>query len=319
MKFAFDAFVTGIVLDGGLAAFGLGDGTVRWESGVSVEAHDGAILSMAAHPSGEGVITGGDDGRLVWSRPLTATTLAETKGAWIDTLAASDPSGLIAFSAGKTVTILSASEAGFSRRFEHSSTVSDLALDPKGRRLAAATYGGVALWYARIADQKPVMLRWAGSHAKVLFSPDGRFVVSALQEPALHIWRLSDGQEGQMAGPYGAKVRSLAFAQGGDWLTSSGSDKSVLWPMMGKDGPLRRAPAQMSLAEQGMIVAVAARGHDLIVGLDNGKILAIDLDSERQVRLKPIAGAPISALEIFPGRRVAWGDEVGAAGLIDLS
>jgi hypothetical protein len=122
-----------------------------------------------------------------------------------------------------------------------------------------------------------------------------------------------------MAGPYGAKARGLAFVQGGDWLTSSGSDKSVLWPMMGKDGPLGKPPAQMSLAEKGLIVAVAGQGNDLVVGLDNGKILAIDLDSERQVRLKTSTGAPISALEILSGRRVAWGDEAGLAGLFDLS
>jgi WD40 repeat protein len=319
MDFSFDAFVTGIVQDCGLAAFGLGDGVVRWESGVNAQAHDGAILCMAPHPSGEGVITGGDDGRVVWSRPEASIALAEIKGGWIDALAVASATGLIAFSSGKVVTVLSASEANFVRRFEHSASVSDLAFDPKGRRLAAATYGGVALWYARIADQKPVMLRWAGPHAKVLFSPDGRFIVSALQEPALHIWRLSDGQEGEMAGPYGAKARSLAFVQGGDWLTSSGSEKSVLWPMMGKDGPLGRAPAQMSLAESGMIVCVAARGDDLIVGLDNGKIIGIDLNSERQVRLRLQTGAPISALQVLGGRRVAYGDEAGVAGLIDLA
>jgi WD40 repeat protein len=319
MDFTFDAFVTGIAQDCGLAAFGLGDGTVRWESGVVVEAHDGAILCLAAHPSGEGVITGGDDGRLVWSRPQGPKVLAEIRTGWIDTLAVSSASGLIAYASGKVATVISATETGFSRRFEHPASVSDLAFDPKGRRLAAATYGGVALWYARIADQKPVMLKWAGPHAKARFSPDGRFVVSALQEPALHIWRLSDGQDGQMAGPYGAKARGLAFVQGGDWLTSTGSDKSVLWPMMGKDGPLGKPPAQMSLAEKGLIVAVAGRGDDLIVGLENGKILAIDLDSERQVRLKTSTGAPISALEILSGRRVAWGDEAGVAGLFDLS
>ena len=34
----------------------------------AVEAHDGAVLSACRHPSGDGILTGGDDGRVVWTR-----------------------------------------------------------------------------------------------------------------------------------------------------------------------------------------------------------------------------------------------------------
>jgi len=320
MEFTFDAFVTGIAEDRGQAAFGLGDGTVRWADGAMTEVHDGAILRMAAHPSGEGVITGGDDGRLLWSRSGRATNLlAETKMGWIDALAVSRESGLIAFGSGKIVTVLSASEADFSRRFAHAASVSDLAFDARGRRLAAATYGGVALWYARIAHQQPVMLRWAGPHARVVFSPDGRFVVSALQEPALHVWRLADGKAGRMEGAYQTKVQSLAFAQGGDWLASSGSERAVLWPFIGKDGPMGRQAAEISLAERGAITRAAAKGDDLILGLDTGKILALNLETDRQVRVKSEAGAAISALAVLSDGQIAWGDEAGGAGVLSLA
>jgi WD40 repeat protein len=317
MEFTFDAFVTGIAEDRGQAAFGLGDGTVRWTDGAVTEAHDGAILRMAAHPSGEGVITGGDDGRLVWSRPGRTDLLAEAKMGWIDALTVSAETGLIAFGSGKVVTVLSASEPGFTRRFAHPASVSDLAFDAKGRRLAAATYGGVALWYARIADQQPVMLRWAGPHARVVFSPDGRFVVSALQEPALHVWRLADGKEGRMEGAYQAKVQSLAFPQGGDWLASSGSDRAVLWPFIGKDGPMGRPALDMSLAERGTITRAAAEGDALVLGLDTGKILILNLETDRQIRAKAKGGAPISALVILSDGQIAWGDESGGAGVLD--
>jgi len=321
MEFTFDAFVTGIAEDRGQAVFGLGDGTVRWADGAVIEAHDGAILRMTAHPSGDGVITGGDDGRLVWSRheasEARAAVLAEVKMGWIDALAVSSESGLIAFGSGKIVNVLSSSEAGFARRFSHPASVSDLAFDAKGRRLAAATYGGVALWYARIADQQPVILRWAGPHARVVFSPDGRFVVSALQEPALHVWRLADGKEGRMEGAYQTKVQSLAFAQGGDWLASSGSEKAVLWPFIGKDGAMGRQALEMSLAERGAITRAAARGDHLILGLDSGKVLALNLDTDRQIRAKAIGGPPISALAILSDGRIAWGDEAGGAGVLD--
>ncbi|HEY9218738.1 MAG TPA: WD40 repeat domain-containing protein, partial [Phenylobacterium sp.] len=45
MPFAFDAYVTAALFDrSGKAAFALGDGTVRFEGGETVEAHDGAVL-----------------------------------------------------------------------------------------------------------------------------------------------------------------------------------------------------------------------------------------------------------------------------------
>ena len=66
--FSFDAQVTAALFDKTGAIFALGDGSVRFENGARSEVHDGAILCAAVHPSGEGIVTGGDDGKVVWSR-----------------------------------------------------------------------------------------------------------------------------------------------------------------------------------------------------------------------------------------------------------
>ena len=90
MTFAFDAYVTAALFDASSrAVFALGDGTVRFEDDGVVEAHDGAALAACLHPSGEGLLTGGDDGRLVWSRPAGAEELAKIPGRWIESVAAS--------------------------------------------------------------------------------------------------------------------------------------------------------------------------------------------------------------------------------------
>ena len=95
MSLNFDAYVTAALFDrDGQAAFALGDGTVRFEGGESAAAHDGAILCAVLHPSGEGVVSGGDDGRLVWSKAGGAVELAKVQGRWIESLAASPVSGL---------------------------------------------------------------------------------------------------------------------------------------------------------------------------------------------------------------------------------
>src|SRR4029077_17729027 len=90
-------------------------------------------------------------------------------------------------------------DPGFARIFAHERSVADLSFEPKGRRLAAATYGGGWLWYARIEAQKPAKLAWAGSHVACVWSPDGKFLISAMQENQLHGWRDADEKNMAMA------------------------------------------------------------------------------------------------------------------------
>jgi WD40 repeat protein len=312
MPFAFDAYVTEALFDGEQAVFALGDGALRWEDGATAEAHDGAILAAAVHPSGEGVVSGADDGRLVWSRPGVSETLAEIPGAWIDALAASPASGLIAFAAGRDIHVRDTADTRFARRFNHERSVAGLAFDAKGRRLAAATYGGVALWWARIADQKPSMMRWAGSHIAAAFSPDGRFLVSSMQENALHGWRLSDARDMRMGG-YPAKVKSFAFLDGGAWLATAGANGVVLWPFVGADGPMGKQAAEIGFDDSAVVTRVAGEGSLLAAGLGDGRVWACDLESQVLTPLKAEKGAAITALAVC-GRRIAWGDETGAAG-----
>ena len=51
----------------------------------------------------------------------------------------------------------------------------------------------------------PRQLEWKGSHTAIAIHPDGDAVVTAMQENALHGWRLSDNQHMRMSG-YPAKT-----------------------------------------------------------------------------------------------------------------
>jgi WD40 repeat protein len=317
----FDAFVTAAAFErSGRAVFALGDGTVRFETGESVQAHDGAILSAAPHPSGEGLVTGGDDGAVVWTRASGVQRLAEIKGRWIDALAASPASGLIAACAGREVRVLDAADPAFSRSFVHEKSAADVAFDAKGRRLVVATYGGVALWYARIAEQKPQLLKWAGSHITAMFSPDGRFVMSAMQENQLHGWRLSDAKDMRMGG-YPSKVKSMAFLSKGLLLATAGAPGAVVWPFAGASGPMGKEAAEIGYKEGALVTRVVGAPEQpiLAAGLDDGRLWACDLTSRRLADLRSEKGAAISALALSPrGDRLAFGDEDGRAGALDL-
>ena len=322
MPFAFDAYVTDARFDrSGAALFALGDGSIRWEDGVQAQAHDGAVLSAAAHPSEEGVVTGGDDGRLVWSRVSGSETLAEAKGRWIDVVACSAASGLIAFAAGKEARLIDVKDPKFSASFLHERTVAGLDFDPKGRRLAVATYGGAALWYARIAEQKPQMLKWAGSHVLVVFSPDGRFLISAMQENELHGWKLADGANMRMGG-YPSKVKSLTFLDSGKLMATAGAAGAVIWPFGGSTGPMGKQAAEIGFQEGSTVtrVAAVARTPRLAAGLSDGRVWTADLGQGAVQFVKAEKGEPISALAVSPdGRRIAWGDEAGGAGVAEVA
>jgi WD40 repeat protein len=322
MTHAFEAFVTAALFDAsGRAWFALGDGTVRREDGLTVGAHQGAVLCAAVHPTGAGVLTGGDDGVLAWSRDSGAEVLEKNPGRWIDAVTTSPASGLIAWASGRQVEVRDAADPDFRRAFEHERSVADLAFDPRGRRLAAATYGGAWLWYARIAEQKPEILKWAGSHIALAWSPDGKFLMSAMQENQLHGWRVADDKNLKMGG-YPAKVKSLAFLSRGQMLATSGANGVVVWPFTGPAGPLGKQAAEVGYDESALVARVAGDpgSKRVAAGLEDGRVWFCDLTGQRIDMLKAEKGESISTLAFSKdARRLAWGDEAGGAGVFDLS
>ena len=322
MTFDFDAFVTTTLFDRtGQACYAMGDGAVRWENGSLAQAHDGVALSACLHPTGDGVLTGGDDGRVVWSQGGQVSELARIPGRWIESVAASPESGLIAFAAGKELHVRDSGDPAFSRVFAHEKSVADVAFDPKGRRIATATYNGAWLWYARIAEQKPTVLKWAGSHVALAWSADGKFLMSSMQENQLHGWRVADEKNLKMGG-YPAKVKSLAFLYKGQMLATSGANGVVIWPFTGSAGPLGKQAAEVGFDESAMVNRVAGTpaGNRVAAGLDDGRVWVCDLTNQAIDMLKAEKGPPISALAMTPdGKRVAWGDEEGGAGVFEVA
>ena len=236
-------------------------------------------------------------------------------------MAASSESRLVAFAAGREVHVRDLSDPTFTRTFTHDKSVSDLAFDPKGRRIASATYGGAWLWYARIAEQKAQVLKWAGSHVALAWSPDGKFLMSAMQENQLHGWRVADEKNLKMGG-YPAKVKSLTFLAKGAMLATSGANGAVIWPFAGPAGPLGKQAAEIGFDQSAMVARVAATplSNRIAAGLDDGRVWICDLTDQKIEMIKAEKGSATSALCLTSdGKRLAWGDEDGGAGVVDLS
>ncbi|MBX6425433.1 MAG: WD40 repeat domain-containing protein [Variibacter sp.] len=278
-----------------------------------VAAHGGAILAAAA--GAREVVTGGDDGRVVATNAAgEAREIAQDpKRRWIDRVAAAGDA--VAWSAGKTAFVRAGGET---RSIDLPSSAGGLAFSPKGFRLAIAHYNGATLWFPN-ATATPEFLAWHGSHLNVTFSPDGRFLVTTMQEPMLHGWRLADGQHMRMSG-YATKVRSIAWTADGKWLATSGSDQLVLWPFQGKDGPMGKTPRILApLAARVVAVACHPTQEVAAAGYADGTVLLVRIGDGAEVLARKPDGSAISALAWSrAGDRLAFGTEGGAAGILTL-
>jgi WD40 repeat protein len=305
---------------GETAAFVLGEETILLASADGSEqrvaAHDGGILSSAS--DGKRIVTGGDDGKIVAS---TADGKAETlatdeKRRWIDHVA-SGPDGAVAWSSGKTVFARNAK--GEIKSADIPSSAGGLTFAPKGFRIAVAHYNGVSLWFPNAAA-KPEFLEWKGVHYTPSFSPDGKFIVTCMQEPMLHGWRVADSKHMRMSG-YSARVRSLSWSADGGWLATGGSEQIILWPFKGKDGPMGQQPRLLAPSSARVGVVACHPKQDVVAaGFADGMVLLVRMSDAAEILARRPGDAPVTALAFTSdGERLAFGCEDGSAGIVDLA
>lgn len=305
------------------ALFSLGDGALLAAAIVGekqrTQLHDGAILCACLHPDQRRLVTGGDDGKLLVTDVGGGfSTLAELRGKWIDHVVSGRVTGIIVAGVGKEAVVFKADKE--SHRFSYPTTIGGLALDAKGRRLAATHYGGVTLRYALMADDKGVSLAWAGSHLAVTLSPDAEYVVTGMQENALHGWRLPDKTDLRMTG-YAAKTKSFSWTKNARYLATSGADCAVVWPFVGKLGPQGKEPLLLG-ARQPLVTQVAFHPSEdiLAIGYADGAVHAVRLADQVIIELDEPGEGAVTALAWSPdGLQIAIGDEAGRGAIVDLS
>jgi WD40 repeat protein len=316
---SFDAHVIGATFLADRATFALADGRVAL--GVEadqtiVQPHADAILAFATSLDGKSVLTSGDDGRVMRIDAKGDVQLvAERKSKWIDQLA-SGPQGAVAFAAGRTAWV--ALGDGQVLEFPHEKAVGAVGFLPKGLRLTTATTDKARLLWVT-AKGSPVDFDWKGAHTGITTSPDGRFLVTTMQEPALHGWRIEDGKHMRMTG-YPTKVKSISWSAKGKYLATSGASAAILWPFSAKDGPMGKAPLQLGVTPQVVTRVACHPTEDVVaIGYDNGLILAVRFADQAEVVLRAPVQSPVSALAWSgDGGLIAFGTESGEAGVIDI-
>lgn len=316
-------YVVGAGFAAGTPAFALADGSVVIAAGEEwprVAVHDGGLLAFAA--AGRFYVTGGEDGRLCRITPEgEASPLATFGRGWVEHVAArADDRGRVVVAAGmgKAVHVVDG-EGRALKTLEHPSSVGGVCFDARGKRIAVAHYNGASLWFVAAKTDSPRRLEWKGSHIGIALSPDGDCVVTAMQENALHGWRLSEDAHMRMSG-YPSKTRALSFTRNGKWLATSGAESVVLWPFFG-GGPTGKAPTELAGGDNVLCTQVAAHTQtDMVAaGFSDGMVVLADIGSSRILPVAPPGRGPVSALAwSADGARLVFGTEDGFAAVVDF-
>jgi WD40 repeat protein len=301
----------------GEAVFATGSGEIVFANGNRVKAHErGGVLEAVS--DGKRIVTAGDDGRLVETVADGAMQLvAEIKNKWIDHVALG-PDDAVAWSSGKTAFVRTKKGE---RSVEVANTVGGLSFAPKGFRLAVAHYNGVSLWFPN-SEAKPEFLEWKGSHLGVTWSADGNFLITAMQEPALHGWRLSDKKHMRMSG-YPSRVRTMSFSHDNRWLATSGADTAILWPFATKDGPMGKDPHMFGAARREQRVSCVAcnpAGPVVALGYTDGSVKIARIEDGAEIVVRGPEGGEVISLAWSPGPKgnLAFGTDEGKAGVLVL-
>jgi len=162
-------------------------------------------------------------------------------------------------------------------------------------------------------------LEWAGSHLAVTFSPDNKFLVTAMHEPAMHGWRLADNRHMRMSG-YPGRVKSMSWSAGGKGLATSGADMVIMWPFASKDGPMGKEPAMLAPMQARVTVVACHPKQDILAcGYSDGTVLMVRLEDGAEILVRKNGTPQVAALGWnAKGTLLAFADDEGDGGILPL-
>jgi WD40 repeat protein len=316
IAYKFDAPVNAVAYtrDASAFAFGLGDGQVHIVHGdtrKTVKAHSGAVPSIKGYDD-DRFLSLSDDGTLKFiGKDGTVTDVATFKGAWTERLDV-HKNGSFAVAVGKHIHLWSKPDAEPKILGPHDGTVNDIYFAPDGMGLAAAHRDGVTLWAWPHFEPQPMRLAWKGAHLSVTVSADKRWIVSAMQEGALHMWNVALKRDYQMRG-YMGKPTSMAWSADKKWLATSGAEAVIIWPF-DKMGPEGRDPIQLGWSNASLVTAIAAHRDDgvMAAGFSDGAVVMIDLIGRKAFSATAPSGHAVTAIAFAPdGDSVIAGTDNG--------
>ncbi len=277
------------------------------------------ILSSCSSTDTASIVLGTDKGRVLRVQADGRVDVIANIGLnkWVEHVAQSSVSHALVAAVGKQVCVIQ-ENADLQMFIAHPSAITGIAFDPKGKRLAASHYGGVTLSWVS-GSGSGVALPWKGSHTALTWSPDGTHVVTAMQECALHGWRIKDKANMRMAG-YPGKTRSMAWTHKSRWLATSGAQAVVCWPFFHKDGPMGKAPLELPGHGPAVTrIAVMTDDDYIAAGYDDGAVTLFRFEDQSELMIAPENGSPVSGAAFsHDGTTLGFVREDGSGGILPI-
>ena len=297
-------------------AVGFGDGTIRFfDPGLTdprvFKVHSGVVLCMVSN--GNYILTGGDDGKfLKISFDGEVEEIADYGSRWVDTVAVYKNDKVC--SSGNKVYVWHEGQKK-EKILDHPSTVGGLAFCSNGKYLAVSCYGGVTVWERLDRRWKSSRFIYKGSHGLVSFSPDSKYLITAMQENEIHAWRLRDKDNLKMSG-YPAKVKSFDWVGNTPYLVTSGANQAICWTFDGKDGPKGRKP--ICVADGGKQYSTFIKSlpdeEAIFTGFRDGTVLLSEIDENKNANIiRNPTGAEVTTIALTSDRsHILIGDSKGS-------
>jgi WD40 repeat protein len=305
---------------GPIALLSSTDGALRHElpghdNGTNVVAWSPASGAPGANPC---LASGGQDGAVkFWDAAAGQHTATNRVGpGWVEHMAWPQEGAPLAAASGRKFALLHADGSTGHAFADAPKTISAIAFPAGARggaaappRLAFAFFGGVRLVDVRQSSVARELPLPSGIQALV-WSPDGKWLVSGNQDSSVHLWIPDRDDELQMSG-FEGKVKHLSFDCTSRWLaTGSGCSVSV-WDC-GGGGPEGREP--MMLAHDAPVCALSfQRAHGLLAtAAADGAVQLWSPERPRPLRATIRLPAAASKLAWSPDDRLlAIGSEKG--------
>jgi WD40 repeat protein len=202
-------------------------------------------------------------------------------------------------------------------RFRHGGPIRSVAISADAKTVATGGDSLVCLWEASTGKRIQQFAGHEGQIGKILFSPDGKFLVSFGYDATVRCWELASGKEINRWSNISASAAAIAISPNGKAIVV-GAEATIAEFLdcktnrkLGSLGPATCSTTCLAYSPDGTI---------LFTGHENGTIQLWDTQTNKRLQLlKAHAGSVVSAAYSARGNQLASIGQDGSARVWDVA
>jgi len=303
--------------DGKRIASGSGDSTIKiWDAEKgkllrTLPGHTGQVMSVAYSPDGKRIASGSMDKTVrIWD-PETGRLLQTLTGHEddVDHVAYSPDGKRVASGSNDKTARVWDPETGKELRKLNSGIrdVSSVVYTPDGRYITVGADDNLIFWDTQSGETQDAPFMQSNKTWSVMYSPDGKHILSAHGDKTIRIWDLETGRLLRTLSGHTDEVNSAAYSPNGKRVASGSTDKTIrIWePESGQ--LLQTLTGYTSIV---VIVVYSPDGKHILSAHGDNAIKIWDSENGRLLRTLSGHGDYIDSVAYSPdGKRIASGSK----------